>query len=81
MSRLACPFCGARELEEFVFRKTIAEPAATPYAAVYERISRLRESHEHWQHLHGCRAWLWVRRDPSTHAVLEVCLLGPQEAP
>jgi hypothetical protein len=29
----------------------------------------------------GCRAWLWVRRNPSTNDVLEVRCLGYQEAP
>lgn len=78
MSRLACPFCGPRELEEFFFRKTLPEPGATACAAVYERVNNLHESTEHWQHLHGCRAWLWVRRDPSNNRILDVRLLGSQ---
>ncbi len=72
------PFCGPRDLDEFVFRKTAPEPAATPYEAVYERVDRLHDSREYWQHLYGCRAWLWLRRDPSTHTVLEVRLLGAE---
>ena len=76
MKRLACPFCGARELEEFVFHKTLAEAAASPYQQVYERSNRLELSVEHWQHLHGCRAWLQVHRNPSNNDVLEVRLLG-----
>jgi sarcosine oxidase delta subunit len=76
MSRLVCPFCGSRELEEFLFHKTLAEPDSTPFAAVYERMSRPQESLEHWQHVLGCRAWLWVRRNPSTNDVLEVHGLG-----
>jgi sarcosine oxidase delta subunit len=39
-------------------------------------MNRLHESVEHWQHLAGCRAWLWVRRNPSTDVVLDVRLLG-----
>ena len=81
MSRLVCPFCGPRELEEFVFRKTLAESAATSYQAVYERVNRLHESQEHWQHMNGCRAWLRVRRDPSSHTVLETVLLGSGGTP
>ena len=81
MNSLACPFCGARDLEEFVFRKTLSRPGTTPYQAVYERIDDLHESREHWQHLHGCRAWLRVRRDPSTHTVLEVRLLDAEKVP
>ena len=76
MTRLACPFCGPRELREFVFHKTLPEPGSTPFAQVYERANRIDESSEHWQHVHGCRAWLLVRRDPSSARVFEVRLLG-----
>jgi sarcosine oxidase subunit delta len=81
MSRLTCPFCGARELEEFIFHKTLAEIESTPYAAIYERVSCTRESLEHWQHVFGCRAWLWVRRNPSINEVPEVRCLGYPEDP
>ncbi len=76
MNRLACPFCGPRELEEFVFRQTLPEADAGEYALVYERANRIDDSVEHWQHLQGCRAWLQVRRNPSTGEVGEVKLLG-----
>jgi len=76
VNRLVCPFCGARELEEFLFRKTLAEAGASEHAAVYERTNRLDDSLEHWQHVHGCRAWLEVRRNPSTGEVLEIRMLG-----
>lgn len=76
MTRLICPFCGPRELEEFVFRKTLPEAGASEFAAVYERANRLDDSLEHWQHVHGCRSWLRVRRNPSTGEVREVDLLG-----
>jgi sarcosine oxidase delta subunit len=81
MSRFTCPFCGSRELDEFLFHKTLAEPGSTLYAAIYERVSRTEESLEHWQHVFGCRAWLWVRRNPSTNDVQEVRCLGDQEDP
>lgn len=73
--RLACPFCGARELEEFVFHKTLAEPGSSAFAEVYERRNRLDSSVEHWQHVAGCRGWLLVRRNPSSGEVLDVKLL------
>ena len=76
MTQLACPFCGPRELEEFYFRKTLAEPGSTVFAEVYERVNRVDISIEHWQHVHGCRAWLVVRRNPSSGQVLEVQLSG-----
>jgi methylglutamate dehydrogenase subunit B len=76
VNRLTCPFCGPRELDEFVFRKTLPEAGASEFAAVYERANRIDDSLEHWQHVHGCRAWLRVRRNPSNGAVREVDLLG-----
>jgi sarcosine oxidase delta subunit len=79
MNRLTCPFCGVRELEEFLFHKTLGEPESTPYANIYERVSRTEESVEDWQHVLGCRAWLRVRRNPSTNTVQEVRCLGYPE--
>ena len=76
MSRVTCPFCGPRELEEFAFHKTLPEPDAGDFAAVYLRTNRVDDSLEHWQHAHGCRAWLRVRRNPSTGEVREVALMG-----
>jgi methylglutamate dehydrogenase subunit B len=76
VSRLTCPFCGPRELEEFAFHKTLPEPEAGDFAAVYLRTNRVDDSLEHWQHAHGCRAWLRVRRNPSTGEVREVALMG-----
>jgi methylglutamate dehydrogenase subunit B len=76
VSRVTCPFCGPRELEEFAFHKTLPEPDAGDFAAVYLRTNRVDDSLEHWQHAHGCRAWLRVRRNPSTGEVREVALMG-----
>jgi heterotetrameric sarcosine oxidase delta subunit len=82
VSRLACPFCGPRELREFAFHKTLPSPGATSaYARVYERIDSTERSLEHWQHVDGCRGWLLVARNPSTGAVLEVRLIGGGVAP
>ena len=80
MTRLVCPFCGPRHLREFEFHKTVPAPGAGAFARVYERVDSLSLSVEHWQHHGGCRAWLLVRRNPSTNQVLEVRLLGgPRE--
>ena len=76
MSQIACPFCGPRELEEFHFHKTLPEAGASAVAEVYLRVNRTDFSIEHWQHLHGCRAWLTVRRNPTTGQVLDVRRLG-----
>jgi heterotetrameric sarcosine oxidase delta subunit len=76
MNRLYCPFCGPRELEEFRFHKTLAEPGANAYEEVYARINRPAMSLEHWQHVYGCRAWLRVHRNPSDGTVRDVRLVA-----
>ncbi len=83
MRQLPCPFCGARELREFVFHKTLpaaasatADASADEFARTYLRVADPQLSVEHWQHVHGCRAWLLVRRNPSTGAVLAVQMLS-----
>jgi heterotetrameric sarcosine oxidase delta subunit len=77
MNRLACPFCGPRELREFTFHKTLpADGAGSEYQRTYERLASSELSIEHWQHVAGCRAWLLVRRNPSTGQVTLVSLLG-----
>jgi sarcosine oxidase delta subunit len=63
-------------LGEFVFHKTLPPPGATAFGKIYERVDRPDLSIEHWQHLHGCRGWLLVRRNPTTGTVLETLLLG-----
>ena len=71
---LDCPFCGARPLGEFVFRKTSPNAGDTAFEAVYLRRDSESASREEWQHVGGCRAWLLVTRNPSTGAVLQVVL-------
>ena len=75
MNQLRCPFCGARELHEFEFRKTRANLDSSAFSQVYLRVDSLDLSVEYWQHVHGCRAWLLVQRNPSTGAALAVEML------
>ena len=74
--RIACPFCGPRELDEFTFHKTVSARHAGEFAEVYERVERIDSSVEHWQHVRACRTWLVLRRNPSTGQVMEVRSLG-----
>lgn len=76
MSQLHCPFCGPRELHEFEFRKTPANVTSSDFAKVYLRVDSLERSVEYWQHVHACRMWLLVERNPSTGAVLSVAALS-----
>ena len=75
MNQLHCPFCGARELHEFEFRKTRANVGSAAFSQVYLRVDSLELSVEYWQHVQGCRAWLRVQRNPSTGVVLGVEML------
>jgi heterotetrameric sarcosine oxidase delta subunit len=72
MNQLQCPFCGARELQEFEFRKTRANVTTSEFSKVYLRVDSVDLSVEYWQHVQGCRAWLLVQRNPSTGAVLGI---------
>ena len=54
--------------------------AAGACARIYQRRSTTDSSVEYWQHERGCRAWLVVRRNPSTGEVLDVCLLTAARA-
>lgn len=72
MNQLQCPFCGARELQEFEFRKTRANVTTSEFSTVYLRVDSVDLSVEYWQHVQGCRAWLLVQRNPSTGAVLSI---------
>jgi sarcosine oxidase delta subunit len=77
VTRLACPFCGPRELHEFEFHKTLpAAGSQGEFERTYLRVADPLLSIEHWQHVGGCRAWLLVHRNPSSGATLAVELLA-----
>lgn len=75
MNQLQCPFCGARELQEFEFRKTRANVTTSEFSKVYLRVDSVDLSVEYWQHVQGCRAWMLVQRNPSTGVVLSTEVL------
>lgn len=83
--RLTCPYCGERDRHEFTYRGDAAPqrpalrqaragepalPSATEmfdYVYIRENVpGRMREL---WHHSGGCRTWLVVERDVTTHAV------------
>ncbi len=76
--RLPCPYCGERDISEFVYRgdATVKRPDADdPDAArAFHEFVHLRTNpagwhFEHWYHESGCRAWIVVERNTLTHAV------------
>jgi sarcosine oxidase subunit delta len=76
--RLPCPFCGERDVSEFVCRGEAAPPRPDPETPdaqarfvdfLYARDNPCGPNREHWYHA-GCRRWLLVERDLTTHVVL-----------
>ena len=77
--RIPCPFCGERDVHEFVCRGEAGparpDPAAPDSASAFYDYLYTRENpcgpdREHWYHASGCRRWLVVVRDTRTHEVL-----------
>ncbi|MGH1361475.1 MAG: sarcosine oxidase subunit delta [Burkholderiaceae bacterium] len=78
-SLIECPHCGTRPTEEFTVRgedpgKRPASDAelSTWVEHIHFRANPRGRLREHWHHLGGCRRWLVVERDTSTHQVYGV---------
>lgn len=80
MIRLPCPFCGPRDYTEFTYGgdaaiRRPADPEALDDAAwaayLYVRANSRGPHRELWHHAAGCRRWVVVYRDTTTHEVLE----------
>lgn len=79
--RIPCPFCGERDLSEFVylgdaeFRRPDADAPdaeARFIEAVYLRDNPAGPHDELWYHASGCRGWLRVKRSTLTHEIFAV---------
>ena len=69
--RIPCPYCGERDVQEFVYRGD-ASPSRPKddegfYAYVYLRRNVAGVMREHWYHAQGCRNWIEVERDTRSH--------------
>jgi sarcosine oxidase subunit delta len=82
--RIDCPFCGSRDLSEFVYLGDAGFRRPDPEAPdaqqrfvreVYERDNPMGRHHELWYHGFGCRSWLRVTRDTRSHEVSNVVLV------
>ncbi len=78
-SLITCPHCGCRPKEEFAIRgdASVQRPrpdaeASAWYEYVYVRNNPRGRYREFWHHAAGCRRWLIVERDTSTHEVYRV---------
>ena len=78
--RIPCPYCCLRDASEFTYGEdgnvvrpdpeTSDQRAWTDY--VYQRANPRGPHNELWHHTAGCRQWLRVTRDTTSHAVLTV---------
>lgn len=87
--RIACPYCGLRDAEEFSILGEVAGPRpagasvdADSMAAFHDyvhlRTNEFGPTREYWYHANGCRRWLVVARDTRNHAILGVTLASQQ---
>ncbi len=76
--RIPCPYCGLRDLSEFLSLGESPGARPDPAAAdaarrffdyVYLRDNPAGRSEEYWYHASGCRSWLKLVRDSRTHAI------------
>lgn len=86
-----CPYCGSRDLAEFVVKgEAIARPhvdadfdgsdiRAAFVNSVYLRDNPAGLHREHWFHAAGCQSWLLIERDTRTHEIVRVEATRAQE--
>ena len=74
--RIDCPYCGPRESGEFTYRGDALPVRPTPdggedafFDYAYLRDNVAGPMREHWYHGGGCRAWLVVERNTTTHRI------------
>lgn len=85
--RIRCPFCGDRAHAEFAYLgdagpsrpkiegRVSARPDPTLFLDyVYARTNPPGMLSEYWQHVGGCRAWLVVDRNVTTHEIFKVAV-------
>jgi sarcosine oxidase subunit delta len=78
--RLTCPICGARDRREFYYQGdavALTRPAPDAGEAAWDDYVHLRDNpagqtRDLWYHEGGCGAWVVVRRDTLTHAIMDV---------
>ncbi len=75
--RINCPLCGERGVEEFAYHgdATVTRPDVDASSEAWVEYVYLRDNpagphDELWYHSAGCHAWLVVRRDVRSHAVM-----------
>ena len=81
--RIKCPWCGDRPRQEFSYLgdATVARPTGDDFADwmdfTYLRENPAGPHRELWYHRSGCRSWLSVERDTTTHEIVSVAFADP----
>ena len=70
--RITCPHCGERDSREFSYFGDAKTARGEDFASTYLRDNPAGNHTELWQHVSGCRAWLKVVRNVTTHEVVSV---------
>lgn len=77
--RIPCPYCGDRPVDELTYfgdaslsrpDPNAADALAAFVAYVYERTNPTGQHRELWYHGLGCRQWLVVTRNLTTHRII-----------
>jgi heterotetrameric sarcosine oxidase delta subunit len=75
-SRIPCPNCGVRAIEEFVYGEIpdapsdLSDPDARDVDRGFMHGNTEGPVTERWFHTFGCRRWITIRRDTRTNTVL-----------
>jgi heterotetrameric sarcosine oxidase delta subunit len=90
MQLFTCPWCGPRAQIEFSYARvaeSVAGAAVDSQGGEMQELDRifLRQNsvglqEEIWQHTHGCRGWLRIRRNNLTHEVLQCTPAGENQS-
>jgi sarcosine oxidase subunit delta len=86
MLLIACPLCGPRAGAEFTFERPVESilplTACTEEATerLFTRDNPRGPSAELWRHAYGCRAWIVLTRNTSTHDITDIRLFEPPPA-
>lgn len=81
---IACPHCGSRAIEEFIYGEipevpdSLTDPDARDVDRSFMRDNPEGVQTERWFHLWGCRRWLTLRRDTRTDEVIGESWIGYQ---
>lgn len=74
--RLACPHCGVRPIEEWIYGEILdvpddlTDPDSISLDRGFFHTNTEGEVDEAWFHLYGCRRWVKLRRDTRTDEFL-----------